>query len=133
MAVNPSPYTPALLAFFKISCPVCQLTAPYLQRLAASKAIQVIGISQDDASATRGFMQRFGVTFPTLLDLSSENYPASNAYGITSVPSLFLLERDGTIARAIQGFSKRDLEEIGVRAGVAPFGPDDEVPAWKAG
>src|SRR6202046_2863106 len=124
---------PALLAFYKISCPVCQLTAPYLQRLAASKAIQVIGISQDDASATRGFMQRFGVTFPTLLDLSSENYPASNAYGITSVPSLFLLERDGPIARAIQGFSKRDLEEIDVRAGVAPFGPDDEVPAWKAG
>jgi peroxiredoxin len=124
---------PALLAFYKISCPVCQLTAPYLQRLAASKAIQVVGISQDDASATRGFMQRFGVTFPTLLDLSSENYPASNAYGITSVPSLFLLERDGTIARAIYGFSKRDIEEIGVRAGVAPFGPDDQVPEWKAG
>src|SRR5665213_159350 len=81
---------PALLAFYKISCPVCQLTAPYLQRLAASKVIQVIGISQDDAGATRGFMQRFGVTFPMLLDLSSEDYPASNAYGITSVPSLFL-------------------------------------------
>ena len=96
------PRGPALLAFYKISCPVCQLTAPYLERLAANNAIQVIGISQDDAGATRGFMQRFGVTFPTLLDLSSEDYPASNAYGITSVPSLFLLERDGTIARAIQ-------------------------------
>src|SRR5271168_422101 len=69
---------PALLAFFKISCPVCQLTAPYLERLAANNAIQVIGISQDDASATRGFLQRFGATFPTLLDLSSEDYPASN-------------------------------------------------------
>jgi peroxiredoxin len=124
---------PALLAFYKISCPVCQLTAPYLQRLAASTAIQVIGISQDNASATRGFLQRFGVTFPTLLDSSSEDYPASNAYGITSVPSLFLLERDGTVARAIYGFSKRDFEEIGVRAGVAPFGPDDQVPEWKAG
>lgn len=124
---------PALLAFYKISCPVCQLTAPYLQRLAASKAIQVIGISQDDAGATRGFMQRFGVTFPMLLDLSSEDYPASNAYGITSVPSLFLLERDGAIARAFYGFSKRDLEEIGERAGVSPFAPDDQVPEWKAG
>lgn len=124
---------PALLAFYKISCPVCQLTAPYLQRLSASSAIQVIGISQDDAGATRGFMQRFGVTFPTLLDLSSQDYPASNAYGITSVPSLFLLERDGTVARAIAGFSKRDLEEIGMRAGVSPFDPDDDVPQWKAG
>jgi peroxiredoxin len=122
-----------LLAFYKISCPVCQLTAPYLQRLAANTAIQVIGISQDDASATRGFLDRFGVTFPTLLDLSSEEYPASNAYGITSVPSLFLVERDGTVGRAIRGFSKRDFEEIGERAGVSPFGPDDHVPEWKAG
>jgi len=124
---------PALLAFYKISCPVCQLTAPYLQRLAVSKVIQVIGISQDDADATRGFMQRFGVTFRTLLDLSGEDYPASNAYGLTSVPSLFLVERDGTIARSFNGFSKRDFEAIGERAGVSPFGPDDHVPEWKAG
>jgi len=124
---------PALLAFYKISCPVCQLTAPYLGRLSGSKAIQVIGISQDDAGATRGFMQRFGVTFPTLLDLASEGYPASNAYGLTSVPSLFLLERDGAIARCFNGFSKRDFEEIGARAGVVPFGPGDHVPEWKAG
>jgi peroxiredoxin len=124
---------PALLAFYKISCPVCQLTAPYLERLSANHAIQVIGISQDDARATRDFMERFGVTFPTLLDLSSEGYPASNAYGIASVPSLFLLEPDGTIARSFNGFSKRDFEEIGARAGVRPFGPDDQVPEWKAG
>jgi peroxiredoxin len=124
---------PALLAFYKISCPVCQLTAPYLQRLTASNTIQVIGISQDDAAATSGFMQRFGGTFPTLLDLSGEGYPASNAYGIASVPSLFLVERDGTVGRAFAGFSKRDFEEIGARAGVSPFGPDDHVPEWKAG
>ncbi|MGA2882304.1 MAG: TlpA disulfide reductase family protein [Bryobacteraceae bacterium] len=124
---------PALLAFYKISCPVCQLTAPYLERLAANHALQVIGISQDDAGATRGFLQRFGLTFPTLLDSSSEDYPASNAYGITSVPSLFLLERDGTVARSFNGFSKRDFEEIGVRVGVLPFGPEDQVPEWKAG
>jgi len=124
---------PALLAFYKISCPVCQLTAPYLQRLAANDALQVIGISQDEANGTRGFTERFGVTFPTLLDLSSEGYAASNAYGITSVPSLFLVERDGTIARSFSGFSKRDLEELGARAGVSPFGPDDQVPEWKAG
>ena len=93
----------------------------------------MIGISQDDASNTRGFIERFGVTFPTLLDLASEGYSASNAYGITSVPSLFLIERDGTIARCISGFSKRDFEEIGARTGVVPFGPEDHVPEWKAG
>jgi peroxiredoxin len=124
---------PALLAFYKISCPVCQLTAPYLERLSANNTLQVIGISQDDASATRGFANRFRLTFPMLLDLSNEDYPASNAYGITSVPSLFLVESDGTISRAFAGFSKRDFESIGARAGVTLFGPDDHVPEWKAG
>ena len=124
---------PALLAFFKISCPVCQLTAPYLERLSANRALQVIGISQDDADSTRGFANRFHLTFPTLLDSSEQEYPASNAYCITSVPSLFLVEADGTVSRAFAGFSKRDFEEIGARTGVSPFGPDDHVPEWKAG
>jgi peroxiredoxin len=124
---------PALLAFFKISCPVCQLTVPYLERLAASSGLQVIGVSQDNEAATRGFAGRFGLTFPTLLDSSAEDYPASNAYGISSVPSLFLIERDGIVSRSFAGFSKRDFEEIGARAGVSPFGAEDHVPEWKAG
>ena len=98
---------PALLAFFKISCPVCQLTAPYLERMAAARrAAGDRNLAGRCQLPPQGFMQRFGVTFPTLLDLASENYPASNAYGITSVPSLFLLERDGTIARSLQRLLK---------------------------
>jgi len=124
---------PALLAFYKASCPVCQLTFPYLERLAAGSSLQLVAISQDDAASTQGFNQRFGVTFPTLLDQSKENYPASNAFGITSVPSMFLVEKDGAIAQAFSGFSKRDLEAVGERAGVKPFRPEDNVPEWKAG
>jgi peroxiredoxin len=124
---------PALLAFYKIGCPVCQLTFPYLQRLAAGSSMQIIGISQDDASATQKFNQHFGITFPTLLDQSKEGYPASNAFGITNVPSLFLVEPDGQVAKVIAGFSKRDLEALGERAGVQTFGPEDNVPEWKAG
>lgn len=124
---------PALLAFYKISCPVCQLTFPFLERLASSSAIQIIGISQDDLSATESFNQRFGVTFPTLLDQAKESYPASNAFGITNVPTLFLVEPDGHIASAISGFSKRDLEALGERAGVKAFRADENVPEWKAG
>ncbi len=128
---------PALLAFYKISCPVCQLTFPYLERLAASPAIQIIGISQDDLGATEGFNRRFGVTFPTLLDQALDqakvSYPASNAFGITNVPSMFLVEPDGRIASAFSGFSKRDMEALGKRAGVVPFRADENVPEWKAG
>jgi peroxiredoxin len=124
---------PALLAFYKISCPVCQLTFPYLERLAGGSGIQIVGISQDDIAATQGFNRRFGITFPTLLDQASESYPASNAFGITNVPTLFLVEPDGHIASAVSGFSKRDLEALAKRAGVVPFRADETVPEWKAG
>jgi peroxiredoxin len=124
---------PALLAFYKVSCPVCQLTLPYLERMAASPSIQIIGISQDDEVPTHGFNERFGVTFPTLLDQSKEGYPASNAYGIASVPTLFLVEKDGKVSKFVSGFSKRDLEALGERAGVHPFRPEDNVPEFKAG
>lgn len=124
---------PALLAFYKISCPVCQLTFPYLERLSASTSMQVIGISQDDKSSTQEFNQRFGVTFPTLLDQSKEGYPASNAFGITSVPSVFLVEPGGNISKSFSGFSKRDMEAVGQLAGVPVFRPDESVPEWKAG
>jgi peroxiredoxin len=124
---------PAVLAFYKVSCPVCQLTFPYLERLAASPKLQVIAISQDDNASTQGFNQRYGVTFPTLLDSSKEGYPASNAFGITTVPSLFLVEPGGHVAKAFNGFSKRDLEALGERAGLKIFRAEDNVPEWKAG
>jgi peroxiredoxin len=124
---------PALLAFYKVSCPVCQLAFPYLERLSADTSLQIIGISQDDDSSTRAFNQRFGATFPTLLDQSAAGYPASNAYAISSVPSLFLVEADGGISKSFSGFSKRDFEALGQRAGVQIFRPEDNVPEWKPG
>ncbi len=124
---------PALLAFYKVSCPVCQMTFPFLERLANNDAVQVIGISQDNPKATGEFNTRFGVTFPTLLDESGEGYPVSNAFGISSVPTIFLVETDGTISKSFAGFSKDDLEEIGRRVNVAPFRQDESVPRFKAG
>jgi peroxiredoxin len=124
---------PALLAFFKIGCPVCQLTFPFLERMAANDAVQVLGISQDDAKGTGDFNQRFGVTFPTMLDESKRGYPVSNEFGISSVPSIFVVETDGSISKSFTGFSKRDLEELGERMHVKPFRPDEKVPEFKAG
>jgi len=124
---------PALLAFFKISCPVCQLTFPYLQRLSAGTGMQVIGISQDEARDTESFNQRYGVTFPTVLDRRADGYAVSNAYGITNVPSLFLVEPDGQISMAGSGFAKRDIEALAARVGVAVFNPGERAPEFKPG
>jgi peroxiredoxin len=124
---------PALLVFFKITCPVCQMTLPFLERIHASGSLPIYGISQNDAEDTREFMQEFGVSFPMLLDSEDADFPASNAYGISSVPTMFLVERDGTLSRALEGWQKAEMDRLGALAGMAIFRPGDNVPAWKAG
>ncbi len=126
---------PVMLAFFKESCPVCQFTFPFLERLhqGAGSALQFVAVSQDDARATRKFNRDQGVSFTTLLDEARAGYEVSNAFGISYVPSCFLIEKDGKVSWTLEGFSKSELESVGGRVGVAPFKPGEYVPEWKAG
>ncbi len=62
---------PVFVAFFKISCPVCQFTFPFLERLYkryGGEGMTFLGVSQDDARATKKFRQEYGLTFPVLID-----------------------------------------------------------------
>jgi peroxiredoxin len=123
---------PVLLVLYKINCPVCQLTLPFLDRI-TNGALQMVAISQDDLAATKRFQAKFGGHMTTLLDRTEDGYLVSRAFGISHVPTLFLVEQDGTIAMLTEGFVKADLEAIAARAGVPIFRDDEAVPAWKAG
>src|ERR1700694_1523530 len=104
---------PVFVSFFKVSCPVCQFTFPFMERLYkryGSKDATFLGISQDNARATKEFADECGVTFPIVLD--AEGYPASNAYGLTNVPTSFLIDTDGSVKIATMGFNKKDLETV---------------------
>lgn len=128
-------------AFFKISCPVCQFTFPFLERLYkryGGVGVTFLGISQDDVKATKKFTAEYGVTFPMAID--EKGCPASNAYGLTSVPTIFFIEPEGTARVVCIGFDKKGLEDIGAllteRKQTAPtalFLPDEKVPAHKPG
>jgi len=123
---------PVLLVLYKISCPTCQFTLPLLERLAPG-SLQIVAISQDDSAGTRRFRTKFGLKLLTLLDREEDRYPVSNAFRIEYVPSIFLVETEGTISLVSESFVKKDLEAIGTRAGVRLFRDDESVPAWKAG
>ena len=132
---------PVVVAFFKISCPICQFTFPFLQRISerfAGKTASVIGISQDDAQSTKEFNQEYGVKFPTLVDGSG--YPVSNAYGLTTVPTVFLIAPDGTVKVNCMGVDNSVLAQIAAelaqheRISASPlFRPDEVVPDYKPG
>ena len=124
---------PVLLAFFKVSCPTCQYAFPFLERLATADRLRITGISQDDAKATAQFCNTYGISFPVALDHASARYPASNAYRISHVPSLFLVE-GSKITHAFSGFSKFDLEQLGQRFGILPlFRRGEKIPEFRPG
>ena len=55
---------PVVAAFFKVSCPVCQLAFPYIERIykayKGAGKFTLVGVSQDDASDTQAFNREFG-------------------------------------------------------------------------
>jgi peroxiredoxin len=133
---------PVVLAFFKAGCPTCQYTFPFLERLERAyghKGVRIIGVSQNDPKHTAAFTKEFGVTFPVLLD-DTEKYPASNAYGLTNVPSIFWIAQDGQIEVSSVGWVKADFTEISRKmaaAGNIPpatvFQPGEDVRDFRAG
>ena len=132
---------PVVAAFFKSSCPVCQFAFPFLERLYkeyGDERASFVGISQDDARDTKEFCDELGVSFPVLVD--EDGYPVSNQYGLTNVPTVFLVDPDGTVKVSSLGFVKADLEEISAELGhylgrppVKVFRPDEIVPDYKPG
>ncbi len=97
---------------------------PYLDRL--HPGAKVWAVSQNEAEDTADFARYYGLTMPILLD-PEDGFPASNAFGITNVPTMFQLDEGGRIEKVIEGWNRTEMAALGVlREG-------DDVPAWKAG
>lgn len=132
---------PLLLAFFKVSCPTCQFTFPFLERLHRATQqdgrVRLWGVSQNDAKDTQEFARDLGLSFPLLLD--EEGYSVSNDYGLTNVPTLFLVDPGPTIRSSSVGFSRRELEAIAEAfrqpsaEPITLFLPGERIPDSKAG
>ncbi len=124
---------PAVLVFFKKSCPVCQYALPLLERLyQANRAanVTVLGISQDNAHDTKAFIREYSVTFSVALD-EPANYKVSNAYGLTNVPTIFYVTSGGEIEVSCVGWSKVEVEAINQR--LAEHREQPPVLLWRKG
>ena len=132
---------PVLLAFFKVSCPTCQFTFPFLERLhqqLQKQGVQVWGVVQDKAQDGARFASTYGVTFPILIDDSP--YKVSRTYSLAHVPSLFLVNPDGRVEISSEGFSKADLLDMQrtlaqLLSATPPalFLPTEQIPEYKPG
>jgi peroxiredoxin len=133
---------PVVAAFFKISCPVCQYAFPFLERIYkahGNKNVTMVGVSQNEKRDTASFIREYGITFPVLLD-DTDTYPVSNAYGLTTVPTIFWIGQDGNIEISSVGWVRKEMEDINQLAaqttgdGAKPvFQPGEQVAEFRAG
>ncbi len=99
-----------VLVFYHSGCPTCQFAMPFIGNLARamkSTTVMIWGVSQDEEDESLRFAQVKGLEMPVMVD--AEPYPVSQAYGLTNVPTLFLIDSDRLIIDQSVGFASEDF------------------------
>jgi thiol-disulfide isomerase/thioredoxin len=117
---------PRALLFYKVTCPTCQLAGPVAERLARELPGDFLAVGQDPPERLEEFRATYG-DFPATTD--TDPYPVSDAYGIRTVPTLFVLH-DGRVDLVVESWDRegwnRAAERLGQLAG-RRVGPLSEV------
>jgi peroxiredoxin len=98
------------LDFWAPWCIPCRQELPELDNLYKKfkkDGLEVIGISVDPSEKnTAAFLQKVPVGIHTVIDKKNE---VSDAYGVTSLPTGFIIGKDGIVRYQHQGFDKAFL------------------------
>ena len=120
-----------VLAFFKTTCPVCQMVAPKVEAMARSGA-RVVAIGEDPAPALAAYRTRHGQDVRTLTEPAP--YRVSAAYGLTSVPTIVLVGENGVVRDAVVGWDREGWNRLAAAAGGAPVSTEgDGLPPYRPG
>jgi thiol-disulfide isomerase/thioredoxin len=94
---------PAIIHFWASWCPPCVKEAPELAQLAGELhgRATLVGVDWSDSpGSAAAFVRQHHWTFPVLIDSSGE---VGNTYGLTGLPTTFVLDRQGRIVRRLVG------------------------------
>jgi peroxiredoxin len=99
--------------------------------------IRFFSVAQEDRDGACSFADSYKLTMPVALD--SKPYTVSAQYGLIIVPTLFLIQGDGTVDQVTVGFVKKEFEELAQKLAKAsgkepaPLFKDVSVPDIKPG
>ena len=103
-----------ILVFFKSDCETSRLIVPRLGPLAKAlmnEGMLFLSVAQEEEDGALQFERELGV--PGTLAWENAPYPVSAAYGVRTVPTLFVIDGAGIIAERIEGFVKREYLALG--------------------
>ncbi len=117
-----------MLEFMAPWCPHCQADAPEFDKVYnqfKDKDVQLLGVSATPYGKDREaditmedltwFRDKFGVHYPLLLD---KPLKSSDAYGIHFYPTVYLINKDGTVAEHMLTEENNPLDAARIIAGI---------------
>lgn len=103
--------------FFATWCPPCRAEIPDIQKLYEEnghnkKDVVVIGVTapnmgrETDEAGVKKFIKDYNITYPVLMDTEGRTF---GAYGVASLPTTFMIDKDGNIYGYATGGMKREV------------------------
>ena len=102
-------HRPVLVHFWATWCPVCRMEQGAIQALADNHRVVTVALQSGDAEDVRRFMGAQQIDFPVLPDPDGV---IAQAWGVSAVPTTFVVDATGNIRFATTGISS----EAGLRA-----------------
>ncbi|MEE2754194.1 MAG: redoxin domain-containing protein, partial [Candidatus Latescibacterota bacterium] len=91
-----------LIDFWATWCPPCKKALPHIQALSEGReGLVVLTVNAEPASVARQFVEQYGYTFTTLVDA---DHTVSALYGVTAIPTTFIIAPDGTVSKQMVGY-----------------------------
>jgi thiol-disulfide isomerase/thioredoxin len=101
------------LNFWATWCPPCRAEMPSMERLSAKlkdKGLVTLAVDlQEGKREVEGFVREYKLSFPVLYD---RNGSAAGGYGVRSIPTTYIIARDGTILAGRIGGQEWDDPKI---------------------
>ena len=95
--------------FWYAGCPPCRAEAPDLAALAEQYPdVPFLGVNtQDGADNAAGFESKYGIEYPSILDVSDASvqlaFATAGAVAPNAVPTTLVIDREGRVAARISG------------------------------
>lgn len=119
------------LVFFKVTCPVCQMVAPKVKAF-DDAGLRLVAVGQDPVPALDRYARRYDQAVTTVSE--PPPFEVSTAYGITAVPSLFLVGADGVVVDAVGAWDRAGWNRVATTMGGPKISREgDGLPSFRPG
>jgi hypothetical protein len=122
---------PTLVLIGHKDCKTTRQTLPFIDRIHKDGG-RALALLQDKPAEAAAALLKLGLTLPFLSEPNP--YALSAAIGVDVVPTLLLVESNGTVVLTSEAFRRPDIEAFAQRLGApVPMIENDKMPSFKPG